>query len=228
LTKATQKNYAALLKKDLAKKCRSETAGAMASLLAAHVAEGVEYPGRDKHVKDVTAYLGRTTRLKYRQEDLESVCEFLKMVSKRQASLPKLVERGVKEHPGSPVLQMMAGVLEFEKGPFQCRPRVAHQHLEKALKLAEQSTRPSDAALVPRIKQVLSIVNELLSKALDFGFGGFPFGEGGPRFSPGFKGFSGNEDDEDDDDEDRPFFGRGFFKPGGASRKQEPKSSPKK
>ena len=39
LTKATQKHYADLFKKDLKKKCRSETAAAMASLLTAYLAE---------------------------------------------------------------------------------------------------------------------------------------------------------------------------------------------
>ena len=100
LTKATQKHYAELFKKDLKKKCRSETAAAMAFLLTAYLVSNIEYPGRDKHVRDVRAYLGRTTRLKYRREDLETVCEFLAQLQKGDELLRKAGRTGRERAPG--------------------------------------------------------------------------------------------------------------------------------
>ena len=75
---ATRGAYAELWAADLKKKCRSTTAGEMASALHDYLQAGVEYPGREDHVKQLTAYLKRTTRLKYRQIDIEHVCRFLR------------------------------------------------------------------------------------------------------------------------------------------------------
>ena len=77
MTKATQKGYAQLWESELKKKCTSETAGEMASLMDGFLSAGVEYTGRAGHIKKVVAYLQRTTRLKYRRVDIERVCEFL-------------------------------------------------------------------------------------------------------------------------------------------------------
>jgi len=49
LTKATQNHYAKLWKSELKKKCRSETAGAMASFLTAFVELEIDYDGRDRN-----------------------------------------------------------------------------------------------------------------------------------------------------------------------------------
>ena len=109
----------------------------MAGVLAAFLATGIDYPGRDKHVKDVVAYLGRMSRTKFLLDDLEEVCQFLAMLPKQQKLFDKLVRRGLKDYPDSPIFQMMGASLEIEKGPFLMRPEVARRHLDKALKLAE-------------------------------------------------------------------------------------------
>ena len=228
LTKATQKNYADLLKKDLKKKCRSETAGAMAGVMAAFLGVGIDYDGRDKHVKDVIAYLGRMSRTKFLLDDLEEVCQFLAMLPNQQKLFDKLVRRGLKDYPDSPIFQMMGASLEIEKGPFLMRPEVARRHLEKALKLAEGSTKADYTRLIPRIKQQITVLGELTSGPLGFlgGFGGSPFGGGGPpSMMDMFDSF--DEDDEDDEDDEfddpGPYFGRSFPRRPAPGRKPKPK-----
>jgi tetratricopeptide (TPR) repeat protein len=229
LTKATQKHYAELFEKDLKKKCRSETAAAMASLLTAYLAEDIAYPGREKHIRDLRAYVARTTRLKYRREDLETVCEFLTQLPKGDELLKKLVERGVKEHRESAILHMMAGVLEMDKGPLRCLTHVAKQHLDKALSLAEASSRPADTRLIPQIKQLSSVISELTSSPFSSffsGFGGFRSPGGGPGFPMNFPDDDDFDDDLDDDDE--PWFGTDFPRPGASGRAKHSKSTRKK
>jgi tetratricopeptide (TPR) repeat protein len=234
LTKATQKHYAELFTKDLKKKCRSETAGAMASLLSAYLAERVDYPGREKHVRDLRAYLARTTRLKYRREDLEAVCEFLAQLPKDDGLMRKLVERGVKEHRDSAILHLMAGVLEVDKGPVRCLTHVAKHHLDKALSLAEASSRPAETRLIPMIKQVSSLISEVTSSPFDSffsGFGGFRSSGGGPGFAMNFRDdddFDDDDFDDDDFDDDGPWFGSDLPGPGASGRAKKPKSTRKK
>ena len=62
MPKSTVDGYAKLWEAEQKKKCRSETAGELAELMGAFFAAGIEYPGRDKHVKQVLAYLRRTLR----------------------------------------------------------------------------------------------------------------------------------------------------------------------
>lgn len=233
LTKATQKHYAELFKKDLKKKCRSETAAAMASFLTAYLVSDIEYPGRDKHVREVRAYLGRTARLKYRREDLETVCEFLAQLQKGDELLSKLVERGVREHRDSVLLHLMAGVLEVDKGPIRCRTHVAKEHLDKALSLAVASSRPAETRLIPRIKQISSVISELTSTPFASffnGFGGFQSPGGVPGFPLGFPDDDDFDDglDDDDSDDDGPWFGRDLPRPGASGRAKPPQSTRKK
>ena len=68
-SKATQKSYADLLKSDFRKKCKSETAGAVASLMSAYLTHDVTFEGRDQMSKEVLKYLRRTTRITYRLEE---------------------------------------------------------------------------------------------------------------------------------------------------------------
>ncbi len=109
MTKANQDEYNEFWIRDLKKKCKSETAGEMASLLDTFMSTDIEYPGRDRHVKELVAYLRRTTRLKYRREDIEKVCEFLCHVPKETELLEKLVKHGLKSHPQSALLNYRAG-----------------------------------------------------------------------------------------------------------------------
>ena len=93
LTKATQNHYANLWKSELKKKCRSETAGAMASFLNAFISLEIDYAGRDSDATEVLKYLRRSTRLNYHREDLEKVCEFLGNFPKEGKLTSNLVER---------------------------------------------------------------------------------------------------------------------------------------
>ncbi len=118
MTKATQKGYAKLWEADLKKKCRSETAGEMASLL-----DRVPWrPDRLRrpagHIKKVVAYLQRTTRLNYRRDDIERVCEFLGHLQDKRICSRSCVKLGLKQHPDRPCLNFRAGLFETGKGPF--------------------------------------------------------------------------------------------------------------
>ena len=93
------------------------------------------------------------------------------------------------------------------------RPEVARRYLEKALKLAEASTKADDTRLIPRIKQQITVLSELTSGPLGFlgGFGGSPFGGAVPVDDGHVRPFDVDDDDDDDDDDfddPGPYFGR--------------------
>ncbi len=179
MTRATQNGYAELWIADLKKRCRSETAGAMALLLRAYLAAKVDYPGRADHVAHLVAYLQRTTRLKFRQVDIEQVCDFLFIWRENPQLLDKLLNRGLKLHPGSVMLHFHAGseALTASRPPF-LDPR-AIQHMETALKLGEASSVASETALLPLIKKTLTMIKECQGRVSRGMFGG-----GGPYSSP--------------------------------------------
>jgi len=219
LTKATQNHYADLWNRELRKKCRSETAGAMASFLIAFLALDVDYDGRDHHTQELLKYVRRTTRLNYRLEDLESVCEFLGHFPKENGLTRKLVQRGLKAKPESAVLHLVAAGVEMSAPGAFLQFQYIRSHLQEALRLAEASTRRREMLMVPKIKQMLSVCSELHSRAAGIPFaapGGMPFQSGAPGsiedFLSVFLGAAYDEDeDEDEDDEGGgpgPFFGR--------------------
>jgi tetratricopeptide (TPR) repeat protein len=198
MSASTRGGYAELWAANLKKKCRSETAGEMASTLYAYVQVGVDYPGRAGHVKQLAAYLKRTTRLKYRQIDIERVCTFLRDLPEQKVLLAKLVKLGLKQHPESVLLNVEAGKLALaaSKPPF-INP-AAKMHLEKAMRLAEGSTVPTDTALLPEIKSALTMINELDSAGSRFSHG--PFGFPGGDFDP-FELFAADDFDEESFDD---------------------------
>lgn len=193
------------------KKVRSDTAGALAELMAAFVGDEVEYPGRAGHLKEVVAYLRRTTRIKYAYDDLSHVCSLLGLLPKEAALLQKLVARGIKLFPNSPLFLLLTGAIELEKGPYKGgNLRLAQSNLEKALKQAETSSHPMDVRLLPQIRQTLSML-----KDTSFNMVGMPFSPFGPGSLPGGPGigsfrdfldslgdmFKGGPDDDEFDDE---------------------------
>ncbi len=174
--------YARHWESELKKAVKSETAGEMAWLLDSLLKEGVEYPGRDTHVKKLVTYLGRSVKLSYRRLDLERVCEFLGHLPEKVILLEKLVKRGLKEHPQSARLHFEAGAIEFRKGMFGGSLAVARRHLEKAVELAGSSTERADVELLPEIKETLSVFNDLTGGPLGaLFFGGLPFSIPSPR-----------------------------------------------
>jgi hypothetical protein len=220
LTKATQKHYEEIWKKELKKKCRSETAGAMASLMSAYLALNVKFDGRDHIDAEVLKYVSRTSRLNYRLEDLEEVVAFLGHFRGESKLGHKLVERGLKTYPNSVLLHL--GAASFDSGGPAAvrRPSNIRDHLQQALKLAEASTRREETLLLPKIREMLSVHEEVHSR-----FARNPFGAPGSKpgsldeFLAGFMEFmqslpdDDDEEDDDDDDDSGPFFGRAFPAP---------------
>jgi tetratricopeptide (TPR) repeat protein len=191
---ATTSGYVALWESELKKKCQSQTAGEMAALLHAYLELDVQYPGRDSQARQLVAYLTRTSRLKYRQTDIERVCDFLACISTDRELLRRLATKGAKLYPGSARLNFLAGLTEVAKGlPMSIAP-AGLQHLEKALQLAETSSVPEEVQLLPTIRQMLTSFKELRTR-----MGGFPFA-GGP-----FSGWGFDDLDDEDWDEDTMF-----------------------
>ena len=222
LTKATQNRYAELWKKELRKKCRSETAGAMASFLTEFLVLDIDYDGRDHDTTEVLRYLRRTTRLNYRLEDLENVCEFLGNFPKESGLTRKLVQRGLKANPESALLHLVTAGVELSDPAAVWRLPDVRGHLQEALRLAEASTRRREMLMVPKIKQMLSVSNELHSRMAGLPFAApgripVPSGKSGSfeDFLQAFLGAAMEGDEEDEEDErnvgcPRPFFGRAF------------------
>jgi tetratricopeptide (TPR) repeat protein len=235
LSKATQNHYGELWMRELKKKCRGETAGAMASFMTEFLFLDIDYGGSDDDATAVLKYLRRTTRLNYRLEDLEHVCEFLGHFPKESGLTRKLLRRGLKANPESAILHLVAAGVEMNGPAAFWRPDIRH-HLEEALRLAETSTRPRELHMVRKIKEMLSVCNELHSRmtGLPFAFPGRMSVPGGkPGSLEDFLGaFLGavNADDEDEEDEDdegpRPFFGRAFpaFRRTTGGSRREPRS----
>jgi hypothetical protein len=219
LTRATQKHYGSLWQQEMKKKCRSESAGEMSSLMRAYVGLGIEYPGRDRQIKDLVGYLRRTTRTNYRREDLEEVCQFLEETQKERTLLEKLVQRGLKKDGDSVVFNMLAAKVELAKLPFKGRLHIVRHHLETALSLAQASASIDENSLVPRLRDMMSVLNELTARYVHSPFSGFgelPFRNKEPKSSRDFFDLIGGDDDRDDDDDEEeednssPFFGHGY------------------
>ncbi len=197
--------------KALPKRCRSDTAGAIASLLHTFIDRRIDYPNREQHIRDVVQYLQRTTRIKYTEHDLESVCTFLVDLPKEKPLLDKLLQRGLKLFPDSPRFLWMAGLQEMAKGPRQSNMGQARKYFEAALKHAQASRDPKKTALISDIQEDLSRLRDLMSHPLGMAFGGGRLPDGVP---PGFRDLLDRlademgaypneffEDDFDDDDE---------------------------
>ena len=151
----------------------------------------VEYPGRDRHVRQVANYVRNTTRLRYSREELSHVCSFLGLVSEEREAFEKLVKKGVRLFPEAPEFHMMLGTLELEKGPFRANLPQARTHLEKGLERAqaEQASNPRAPEMIKEIRRVLSRIDTLTSGPLGLPFGASPFGGpeapfGGPGSLP--------------------------------------------
>jgi hypothetical protein len=222
MTKASQSGYAQLWESALKKKCVSETAGEMASLMGGYLSAGIEYPGRAGHIKKIVTYLRRTTRLKYRCVDIERVCEFLGHAPESGALIGNLVKLGITQHPRSVLLNFRAGLLETAIDPFNIGSAKAREYLEAARKMAESSTEPQETALLPQIKSALTLLNEISSGRSGFS----PFGDSLPGFpfaDPDFFNFFDDDDDGDDDHDNVPSTPPRPRGPGKAKTRKTPK-----
>ncbi len=171
-------------------KARSETAGALADLMASFVSEKVDYPGRAGHIHQVVGYLRRATRIKYAHDDLAHVCLLLSALPDQVLLLGKMVNRGIKLFPDSPLFLMRAAAQELAdmKGG-QKGAGTAEARLRKAQQLAEATNTPENARILPVVREMLSLLEDTRS-----GLPGLPFaGFGGGPFGPG-AGINGIED----------------------------------
>ena len=142
MTKATQEGYAELWESELKKKCTSETAGEMASLMDAFLSSRnrIHGPRRPHQASRGLPAAHHATEVPSRGH--RAGLRVPRACSKaRSTLLEKLVKLGVKQHPRSALLNLRAGLLETERGPFNFGGPKARNYLETARKLAE--ARPS-------------------------------------------------------------------------------------
>ena len=149
MTKATKDGYTKLWESDLRLKRQGETGGLMAALLDSLCKAEVEYSGRATHIKKVATYVGPGSRLKYRQIDIENICEFLYHSNQDAKTIAKLVAVGLKQYPRSAQLNFRAAAMEMGKGPFGFASHRTREYLNTALKLAEASTDPKETGRRP-------------------------------------------------------------------------------
>jgi tetratricopeptide (TPR) repeat protein len=184
MPKARSDEYTRLWDVELKKKPKAETAGEMAGLMGSLLHVDVEYTGRAGHIKKIVDYVRKAASLKYRREHMENIVGFLSELMPREHSLfERMAKAGVKQHPDSVPLQMTAGTLEMNKAGMDTLfdmiiPAAVRRHFETALKLAESSSDPKDAALLPEIRERLSMLEEVQEAMDRYGppFGDMPFG----------------------------------------------------
>ena len=89
-----------------------------------------------------------------------------------------LAKRGDRLFPDAPEFPMLLGAFEMQKGPFRGDLTRARRHFEKALKLAEAQapTDPKAAALLPKVRETLTTLEDLTAGPLGLPFGCLPFG----------------------------------------------------
>jgi hypothetical protein len=182
------------LRKDLAKKTSGQTAGLMCQLLVSYQVRGVEYEGHEGHVRQVVAYLRRTSRTRYLRADVLKVCAFLGQLPKERKLLQTFVRRGVKAFPDSALMLQLAAEQELAKGPMNANLDRARKLLDKALAIARKSDDPVESKSVAVIKRGLLLLDDLLKKLEAEPFRGMPF------FEQFLDGFDAEEDDEEDDE----------------------------
>ncbi len=185
------------LKAAMKRRCSSAAAGEMSRIMLAFLASETTYPKRKAHSKQVVSYLARSSRVRWKAEDLRRVCEFLARARDEEevahATADKVLmdrlRKGREEFPDDPYFLITSAVEEIALGPYDCDRRLAHRWLTNGLAMAERSGNPRDAELVKTAKRKLSFLDEV----------------GLERSSP-MLGFFDDDDDEDDEDEDEDDF----------------------
>jgi tetratricopeptide (TPR) repeat protein len=161
----------------LQKKKSGTTAGLLADTILSYLVCGVEYHGRERHLVETLEYIRRTTRIRYADSDLVSVCLLLKEVGDEPLLLEKFIRRGLKQAPRSPVFPILASELAVRRGPSPSNLRRARKDLQRGIELAQQSESPSERALVEDAKRRLLLLDDmgdLMARAPALS-GGFPF-----------------------------------------------------
>ena len=144
---------------DLKRRCHGETAGLMCNLLAEHTRILQPYSGHDKHTLNLLQYIERCSRVKWRPQDLRSVCEFLEH-REELVLLAKFAKKGIQKHPQVGYFHWLIGMVEFRMGPFHCNRPVAITQLKMAIELASKSGDPRDDRIVKNAKQCLGMIED--------------------------------------------------------------------
>ena len=144
-------------RKNSSKKVSSQTAGAITGYMGPYVQPEINYAHRDKHVDAVLDYLKRTSRIKYREMDLRSVCGFLNQLKDQEPLLRKMGVRGLKLFPKSPYFLHFAATVEMSKGPLRCNKKLVRKQLETALSEAQIN----EESVVQRIKDSLLKLDDI-------------------------------------------------------------------
>jgi tetratricopeptide (TPR) repeat protein len=164
LPQRLKRQYEDALRGALAKKATSQTAGQMAEILLAYSVSKITYAGHTRHIQDAVAYFSRTTRIKYFETDLRSVCMFLLNLESgsHEDLLDSLVKKGQRLFPKSPAFYFLAVEREMKKGPFECDLYLAKRQAQKALKLVEGSTDPAEQEMAAEVKRYLLKLDDML------------------------------------------------------------------
>jgi tetratricopeptide (TPR) repeat protein len=219
--------------KGLSQKVSSLTAGNVSELMARFVKNKTEYPGREVHIIEILEYIRRSSRVKFEHNDLAHVCSLLACLPDQGPLLEKMIDRGLKLFPKSPLFLLLTGQQTLKKHVNGGKHLdIAISQLEKARALAEASTIPLDLALLPEIRGSLSTLKDYKEK---LGMFDFPFDlDRGPMLDPdGLDGmmsqlFGLDMVDEDEDGPFGPSSSHSRPKAPKAPRKASPKKNQKK
>jgi len=155
-------------KQALKNRCHTQTAGCMARILTEFLNQHIDYPRRTQHVAAVVGYLGRTSRVRWQEEDLRDVCAFLHQVGIHESGpsvaslLSKLARKGTKKFKRVAYFHLSAGRAELNKGPEVGHLERAVRSLTRAAELASQSSDPRDVAVAREARHVAAFARRVL------------------------------------------------------------------
>ena len=219
LPKSITAHYQELLDAALRKKVNSRTAGSLSQLIGAYLMGGVEYPGFERHCKQVADYLSRTTRIKCQEADLLKACAFLQAYGEEDVRQlwEKLARKGLKLFPRSPAFISIGVAADMHKSPLYVDIVHARKQLGRALDLLKASDSPLDRGLKRQIKHQLTALDNLAELRARFPFSSMPGGRGAPRtmfemidmfraIEDQINGAGEEDEDNSDSDDFRPLF----------------------
>lgn len=160
LPRAVRDKFQTEFDKAVKKRCTSSTAGRLSEVLAGYLQHHVAYVGRAKHLKAVLDYLKRSSRVKFQQQDLRIVCDFLNTNGKQEL-FQKLVTKGRKQFSENPYFHFQTGRLEMDKGPLRCNRRLAADCFERVVELTENSDDPEAKEWAEEAKGYLTFLREV-------------------------------------------------------------------
>jgi len=145
-------------RQSLKRRCRSETASLMCQVLGAQLETSSQPSSRNEaHVRNLLQYVSRCSRVKWRQEDLRRVCEFLEKMAELKL-LTKFAKQGMRKFPEVGYFHWLMGMMEMEKGPFKFSRHLTIYRFQQAIKLASKSSDLRDKQIVENAKRCLGLV----------------------------------------------------------------------